>query len=92
MDRCSPLISCGRIVEDIVDFERILQKFVELVETILTDEAKRSGRCTAPASINETALRHKTRNRQQIGTQTTSESPMLSDLNDAYVLCSREQL
>ena len=92
MERCWPLIPSKRIVEDILDFERILHKIVELKGAILTDEAKRSGRRKAPANPNAMALRHKTRNRQQIGTQMASESPLLPELHDAYVLCSCEQL
>ena len=45
-------------MEDVLDLEMILLKIVELIGAILTDEAERSGRRTAPASINETALRH----------------------------------
>ena len=59
---------------------------------MLTDQAKRSGRRTAPASINGTVLRHKTRNRQEIGTQKASQLSLLSELHDAYVLCICEQL
>ena len=58
VDRCSPLIPCRGIVEDVLDLEMVLLKIVELIGAILTDEAERSGRRTAPASINETALRH----------------------------------
>ena len=38
------------------------------------------------------ALRHKIRNKPQIGTQMASESPLLPELPDAYVLCSYELL
>ena len=79
-------------IKDILDFERILLKIVGLNGAILTDEAKRSGRRTAPANIHATALRHKSRNRQQIGTQMDSESPLLPELQDVYLLCSCEQL
>ena len=92
MEPCWRLIPSRRIVRDILDFERILLKIVGLKGAILTDEAKHSGRRTAPANINATALRLKSRNRQQIGTQIDSESPFLLELQDAYLLCSCEQL
>ena len=81
-----------RIVEDILDFERTLLKIVGLEGAILTDEVKRNGRRTAPANIRAAALRHKTRNRRQVGTQMASESPLLPELHDAYLLYSCEQL
>ena len=56
----------------------------------MTDEVKRSGRRAVRASINKAALRPVIRNGQQTGTQ--MESPMLSDLHNAHVLCSCEQL
>ena len=67
-------------------------KIVELIGAILTEEVKRSGRRIAQASIDKTALRPIIRNGQQTGTQMAPESPMLSDLHDAHVLCSFEQL
>ena len=62
MERCWKLIPSRRIVEDILDFVRILIKIVELKGAILTYEVKRSGRRRGPAKDNALELKNKTRN------------------------------
>ena len=92
MERCWKQIPSRRIVEDILDFERILTKIVELKGAILTDQAKCSGRRREPAKENSLELKNKTRNRQRIAAMMVSEAPFLEELHDAYIHWSGEQL
>ena len=92
MERCWRLIPSQRIVEDILDFERILIKIVDLKGAILTVEAKRSGRRRVPVKEDALPLKNKTRNRQRVAIIMVSEAPVLEELHDAYMLCSGEQL
>ena len=81
MERCWKLIPSQRIVEDILDFVRILIKIVELKGAILTYQAKCSGRRREPAKENALELKNKTRNRQRIATMMVSEAPFLEELH-----------
>lgn len=84
-----PEVCRGSNAHSSSDFESMISHNVSFSSVLKIEDQRRCDLGTL-TNIHATALRHKIRNKPQIGTQMASESPLLPELPDAYVLCSYE--